>query len=82
MQKKAIIVFVREPRYLPIFVIHLKNERGVVSNQTLIDATIAFYRNIGYDNVKVTIRNKVIEVVKDPVSNPIPKVHFLAVMNS
>jgi hypothetical protein len=77
MQKKAIIVFVREPRYLPIFVIYLKNERGV-SNQTLIDATIAFYSKVGYDNVKATIRNNdletVIEVVTDPVSNLIPKV--------
>ena len=77
MKKTTIIVFVREPWYLPIFVIHLKNERGV-SNQTLIDATIAFYRNVGYDNVKATIRDNdletVIEVVTDPVSNLIPKV--------
>ena len=77
MQKKAIIVFVREPRYLPIFVIHLRDERGV-NDKTLIDATIAFYRHVGYNNVQATIRNNdletVIEVVTDPVSNLIPKV--------
>jgi len=80
MQKTAIIVFIREPRYSPLFVIHLPQPREAGFNkQILIDATVDFYRHVGYDKVSVSISNNhgletVIEVVQDPVKNLIPEV--------